>query len=66
LPQVMPYIKEWELLNLLRKNGHAQHVLMSSSGLAAPLQAAQAGSGQPMLQLEPEREEESHTLWLPL
>lgn len=52
LPQVMPYIVQWETLNVLHKNGKAQFLLTHSGLTSAPNgHFSGNGSAQPLLQM---------------
>ncbi len=51
LPQAMPYIVQWELLNTLQKNGKAQF-LLTSSALSPEGQPSGAGSIPPIFQMQ--------------
>ena len=51
LPQVMPHIIQWELLNLLHKNGQPQ-LLLAMSGLSAQSSAPEAELPPPVYQIK--------------
>lgn len=51
LTEAMPHIIQWELLNLLRKNGHP-NLILTASGLAFDQQSSGAEPSQPVFQMQ--------------